>query len=212
MLFFFFLFSEWSHTMRIEWIRKKGCIRPDGDQGSLKQWRNISQCLRTRLTLLYRSTLASTSPPCRAKLTQKYNLKAGQPCSRPSCASQTSPDLILILQQNPVGKDFLQSILKAQIVLDCQQCHSAPSTRTGRQLEDRRKIPCTHQSLTSDPRTTPLGVPCPIFIMKMVKTRVREEPHLIQSLQIFCKDSESITSHEPLPWKLTMKSIQQATD
>lgn len=57
---------------------------------------NTSKFLRTRLTLLYRSTLASTSPPCGAKLTQKHNLKAGQSCSRPSWASQTSLNLILI--------------------------------------------------------------------------------------------------------------------
>lgn len=69
-----------------KWIKRKSCIRPDGDQGSLKQ-DNTSTCLRTRLTLLHRSTLASTSPPCRAKLTQKHNLKAGQSCSRPSWAS-----------------------------------------------------------------------------------------------------------------------------
>lgn len=53
---------------------------------------NSSKRRNTRSTHLYSSALASTSPPSMAKLTQKYKLKAGQACSRPSWASRAKPD------------------------------------------------------------------------------------------------------------------------
>lgn len=140
---------------------------------------NTSKFLRTRLTLLYRSTLASTSPPCRAKLTQKHNLKAGQLCSRPSWVSQTSPDLILISPGWSCSRTQWAKISSkapsrhrwfkiATSVTDCTQ--HVNRQQTGGE-EDR------YLALTSDPRAAPLGYT--IFIMKLVNTRMREELHLI---------------------------------